>query len=61
MILTMFGYRGVPFKSGTVLESLTYIYIIVLSKLLLKEDLTKRKVLGKLIIVIGVIVFSIGR
>ncbi len=61
MILTMFGYRGVPFKYGAVLESLTYIYIMILSKLLLREDLTKRKVLGNLVIVIGVIIFSIGK
>lgn len=61
MVLTMFGYRGVPFKYGAVLESLTYIYIMVLSKILLKEELTKRKVLGNLVIVLGVIIFSIGK
>lgn len=61
MVLTMFGFRGVPFKYGAVLESLIYIYIMILSKLILKEKLTKRKILGNIIIVIGVIVFSIGR
>ncbi len=61
MVLTMLGYRGVPFKYGAVLESLAYIYIMILSRLLLHEELTKRKVLGNLVIVIGVIVFSIGR
>ena len=61
MILTMIAYRGVPFKYGAVLESLTYIYIMILSRLLLKENLTKKKVFGNLIIVIGVIIFSLGR
>lgn len=61
MILTMVGYRGVPFKYGAALESLTYLYIMVLSKLLLGERVTKRKVAGNLIIVFGVILFSLGR
>lgn len=61
MILTMIAYKGVPFKYGAVLESLTYIYIMILSKMLLDEKLTKRKITGNLIIVVGVIVFSLGR
>lgn len=61
MILVIIGYKGVPFKYGAVLESLTYIYIMILSKLILREKLTKRKILGNLIIVAGVIMFSLGR
>ncbi len=61
MLLTMFAYRGVPFKYGAALESLTYLYIMVLSRILLGEKLTKRKVTGNLIIVCGVILFSLGR
>ena len=61
MILTMVGYRGVPFKYGAALESLTYLYIMVFSKLLLGEKVTKRKIAGNLIIVFGVILFSLGR
>ncbi|MCR5544170.1 MAG: DMT family transporter [Eubacterium sp.] len=61
MILTMIGYRGVPFKYGSVLESLTYIYIMILSKIFLGEKLTKKKIIGNLIIVAGVIIFSLGK
>lgn len=61
MLLTVLAYRGMPFKYGAVLESLTYLYIMVLSKLLLGEKLTKKKVTGNIIIVIGVIIFSLGR
>ena len=61
MILTMIGYKGVPFKYGSVLESLTYIYIMILSRLLLGEKMTKKKLLGNIIIIIGVIVFSLGK
>lgn len=61
MVLTIIAYRGMPFKYGAVLESLTYLYIMVLSKLLLAEKLTKKKIIGNIIIVIGVIIFSLGR
>lgn len=61
MILTILAYRGMPFKYGAVLESLTYLYIMVLSRIFIGEKLTKKKVIGNLIIVAGVIIFSLGR
>lgn len=61
MCLTIIAYRGIPFKYGAVLESLTYLYIMLLSRLFLGEKLTKKKIMGNIIIVLGVIVFSMGR
>lgn len=61
MVLTIIAFKGMPFKYGAVLESLTYLYIMILSKILLGEKLTKKKVIGNIIIVIGVIIFSLGR
>lgn len=61
MLLTVIAYRGLPFKYGAVLESLIYFYIMILSKLFLKEKLTKKKIAGNIVIGIGVIVFSMGR
>jgi drug/metabolite transporter (DMT)-like permease len=60
MVLTIAAYRGMPYKYGAVIESLTYIYILVLSRTLLGEKLTRRKVTGMFLIVAGVIVFSLG-
>ena len=31
MLLTIIAYRGMPFKYGAVLESLSYLYIMILS------------------------------
>lgn len=61
MLLMVLAYRGIPFKYGAVLESLVYLYIMILSRLLLKEKLTKKKIAGNIIIVIGVIIFSLGK
>lgn len=61
MALMIIAYRGMPYKYGAVIESLSYLYIMIFSKLLLGEKLTKKKVAGNLIIILGVIIFSLGR
>lgn len=61
MLLMVVAYRGISFKYGAILESLAYLYIMVLSRIFLKEKLTKKKITGNILIVIGVIVFSLGK
>lgn len=61
MVLTIIAFKGMPYKYGAVLESLTYLYIMVLSRIFIGEKLTKKKIIGNLIIVAGVIIFSLGR
>ena len=61
MLLTVVAYRGIPFKYGAVLEALVYLYIMVLSRVFLKEKLTGKKILGNVMIVAGVIIFSLGK
>ena len=59
MLLMVFAYKGLPYKYGSILESLAYLYIMVLSKLFLNERMTVRRVVGNIIIVLGVVVFNI--
>lgn len=61
MLLMIIVYKGLPYKYGPVLEALTYLYIMIFGKVLLGEKITKRKVLGNLIIAAGVVVFSLGK
>ena len=61
MFLMVIAYKGMPFKYGAVLESLVYLYIMILSRIFLKEKLTKKKIAGNIIIIIGVIIFSLGK
>ena len=58
MVLMILAYKGLPFKYGAILESLSYFYIMILGKLFFNEALTPKRVLGNLIIVCGAIVFS---
>lgn len=58
MLLMIFAYKGLPYKYGAILESLAYVYIMILSRIFLKEKLSIKRIAGNLIIVVGVIFFS---
>lgn len=58
MLLMILAYRYLPFKYGAVLEALVYLYVMILSNIFLGEKITKKKLAGNLLIVLGVIVFS---
>ncbi len=57
-ILTLLAYHfGVEYKNGPIIESLGYVLIMVLSLLFFKEKITKRKLIGNILILIGIVVF----
>lgn len=58
-ILTMLGYRRVPLSLGVVLETTGYIYVAILGHLFLQEKITKRKFIGNLLIIAGIVVYSL--
>lgn len=55
----IFAYKAVDYKNGPIIESLSYILIMVLSRWLFKEKITKNKLIGNLLILLGVFVFYI--
>ncbi|MGG5316752.1 hypothetical protein IGI49_001449 [Enterococcus sp. AZ071] len=56
-ICIILSYRGVDYKNGPVIESLGYILVMILSSIFLNEKITKGKVVGNLVILIGIIIF----
>jgi drug/metabolite transporter (DMT)-like permease len=56
LILTSWAYTGVPLKVGAVVESLGYVYILILSTIFVHERITLRKIIGNLFIIAGVVV-----
>lgn len=57
-VLTAFAYRVVPLSMGPVLEATGYIYIAILSVLVLKEKLSPRRILGNVLIIAGVLIYA---
>ena len=57
MILTIIAYRGLSYLSVPVIEAVGYILVPVLSYLIFKEKLTKRKIIGILFILAGIFIY----
>ena len=59
-VLTVLAYgRGLDYKNGPVIESLGYVLIMIFSLVFFGEKITKRKLLGNILVIIGIIVFYI--
>lgn len=56
-VMTLLAYRGLDYKNGPVIESIGYIFVMVLSSIFFKEKITKKKLLGNILILVGVFVF----
>ena len=59
-IVSMYALKVVPLSMAPVLESCGYIFVALMSFFFLKEKFTKRQLIGTLLIIIGVIVYSLG-
>ncbi len=59
-LLTVLAYRGVDLSWGPVLETTSYVYIMILSVVFLKEKVSKKKVFGNIIIIIGIVIYAFG-
>lgn len=58
-ILTIMAFKGLDYKNGPIIESLGYIFVMILSRIFLKENITKKKIWGNFFILIGIFVFYI--
>ena len=56
--ITTLAFRYVTIGLGNILESLGYFFVVILSAVFLQENISKRKVLGMLIVIIGVVLFN---
>lgn len=58
-LLTVLAYRYIPLSLGPVLEASGYIFVSVLGYVFLKERISRRKMIGLLLIVLGIVVASV--
>lgn len=59
MLLNTYAFRSVDYKWGPVIASTSYVYIMLMCHFVLKEHFSAKKILGGMLIVIGIIVFGI--
>lgn len=56
-VLTILAYHGIAYKNGPVIEALGYPLIMLFSFVIFKEPITKRKILGNVLILLGIFIF----
>jgi len=60
LILSILALRKLELKNIPIIESTGYIYILILSNLILKEKVTKYKIGGSFLIILGIIIFNLS-
>lgn len=56
LLMNMWAYQGVEYRFGPVLNASSYVFVLVLGRLFLKEKITKKKLCGNILIVLGIII-----
>lgn len=57
--LTIYAFRGIDYKIVAIIESLGYVFVLYMSKLIFNEKITKNKLIGNLFIIIGIVIFCL--
>lgn len=58
-ICVIFAFKGVDFKNGPVIESLGFPLVMILGRIFYGEKLTKNKLMGMGLIMLGVLIYYI--
>lgn len=59
-LVMVFAYRVLPLSLGPIIEALGYVFVAVIGFVILREKVTRKKALGMVLIIAGVIIGSIG-
>ena len=58
-LITVVAYKYVPLSLGPILESCGYIFITLLGYFILREKVGKKKLIGLMVILMGIGIFNI--
>ncbi len=58
-LITVYCYKVLPLSLGAMLESSGYVFVTVLGRLILKERVSKKKMLGMALVILGVIIVAV--
>lgn len=59
LLLNTWCYTQVDMRYGPVIDTAAYVFVLILSKVILKEQITRGKIIGNLIIILGIIVYTL--
>ena len=57
--LTVYCYKVIPLSIGAMLEASGYVFVTVLGRIILKERVSKQKIIGMALVILGVIAVAV--
>ena len=60
-LLTILAFKHISLSFGPILESLGYIFVLVMGSLFLNEKIKRNHLIGFLFIITGVIIYTVGK
>ena len=59
LVSTTYAYTNVDMRFGPVIDTFTYVFVMILSFFILKERFTRGQLIGNLIIIAGVLIYTL--
>lgn len=59
LFVNTYAYTRVDMKYGAVIDTFSYVFVMLLSWLILKEKFTKGQLIGNLMIIAGVMIYTL--
>lgn len=59
LVLNVLIYTKIDYRFGVVINSMSSVLVMILSRVLLHEVITKRRICGNVLVVIGILVFTL--
>ena len=59
LLLNTWCYTRVDMKFGPVIDTAAYVFVLIFSWRILKEKITRGKIIGNLIIILGILIYTL--
>lgn len=59
LLLNTYCYTQVDMRYGPVIDTAAYVFVLLFSWAILKEKITRGKLLGNLLIIIGIVIYTL--
>ena len=59
LLVNTYAYTEVEIKYASIIDAFSYVNVMIFSYLLLKEQFTKKQLIGNLIIIAGILIYTL--
>lgn len=59
LLANTYAYTKVDMKYGSIIDTLAYVFVFLLSIFILKEKASRKKLIGNLLIIAGIIIYAL--